>query len=50
MELRMSYFNLLNRVQFGGPDLGIADPTFGMVINSQNNTQRQGQAQLQLTF
>ncbi len=49
-ELRMSYFNLLNRVQFGGPDLGIADPTFGMVINSQANTQRQGQAQFKLSF
>jgi hypothetical protein len=49
-ELRMSYFNLLNRVQFGGPDLGIADPTFGLVINSQANTQRQGQAQFQVTF
>ncbi len=49
-ELRMSYFNLFNRVVFGGPDLGIADPTFGMVINSQANTQRQGQAQFQLNF
>lgn len=49
-ELRFSYFNLLNRVVFGGPDLGIADPTFGQVINSQANTQRQGQAQFQLNF
>ncbi len=49
-QLRMSYFNLLNRVVFGGPDLGIADPTFGMVINSQANTERQGQAQFQVNF
>ncbi len=49
-QLRMSYFNLLNRVVFGGPDLGIADPTFGQVINSQANTQRQGQAQFQINF
>ena len=49
-ELRMSYFNLLNRVVFGGPDLGLADPNFGRVINSQANTQRQGQAQFQLNF
>jgi hypothetical protein len=49
-ELRFSYFNLLNRVVFGSPDLGIADPTFGQVINSQSNTQRQGQAQFQLNF
>jgi hypothetical protein len=35
---------------FGGPDLGLADPNFGRVINSQNNTQRQGQAQFQLNF
>ena len=49
-ELRFSYFNLLNRVVFGGPDLGIADPNFGKVINSQANTQRQGQAQFQINF
>jgi hypothetical protein len=49
-ELRMSYFNLLNRVVLGGPDLGLADPNFGRVINSQANTQRQGQAQFQLNF
>jgi hypothetical protein len=49
-ELRMSYFNLLNRVVLGGPDLGLADPNFGRVINSQANTQRQGQAQFQVSF
>jgi hypothetical protein len=49
-EFRMSYFNLFNRVVFGGPDLTLTDPTFGMVINSQANTQRQGQAQFKLSF
>ncbi|MBV9301096.1 MAG: TonB-dependent receptor [Acidobacteriaceae bacterium] len=49
-ELRMEYFNLLNRVQFGSPDLNLTDPNFGLVINSQANTQRQGQAQFRLTF
>ena len=49
-ELRMSYFNLLNRVVLGGPNLNLVDPNFGMVINSQANTQRQGQAQFQVSF
>ena len=50
-ELRFSYFNLLNRVIFGGPNtLLLTDPNFGKVINSQNNTQRQGQAQFQISF
>jgi hypothetical protein len=46
----MSYFNLLNRVVLGGPNLNLADPNFGKVINSQANTQRQGQAQFQVNF
>lgn len=50
-ELRISYFNLLNRVVFGGPSSYVlTDPNFGMVINSQANTQRQGQAQFQVNF
>ena len=50
-ELRMSYFNLFNRVVFGGPaSYVLTDPNFGMVVNSQANTQRQGQAQFQVTF
>ncbi len=49
-ELRISYFNVLNRVVFGGPDLTLTDPNFGLVINSQANTQRQGQAQFQISF
>ena len=50
-ELRFSYFNLFNRVIFGGPStLLLTDPNFGMVINSQANTQRQGQAQFTVSF
>lgn len=50
-ELRMSYFNLFNRVIFGTPgDLTATDPNFGLVVRSQANTQRQGQAQFQLSF
>jgi hypothetical protein len=46
----MEYFNLLNRVVFGGPNTTLGDPNFGLVINSQANTQRQGQAQLRFDF
>ena len=50
-ELRMSYFNVFNRVVFGGPSsLVLTDPNFGQVVNSQANTQRQGQAQFQVNF
>jgi len=49
-ELRMDYFNVLNRVRFGSPVELLTDPNFGRVINSQDNTQRQGQAQLRFTF
>ena len=50
-EFRMSYFNVLNRFIFGGPsDSTLTDPNFGLVVNSQGNTQRQGQAQIQVNF
>jgi hypothetical protein len=49
--LRVSYFNLLNRVIFGGPaSYVLIYRNFGMVVNSQANTQRQGQAQFQINF
>jgi hypothetical protein len=50
VQFRMEYFNLLNRVVFGGPNTTLGDPNFGLVINSQANTQRQGQAQLRFDF
>jgi len=49
-KLEIEYFNVLNRVIFGGPDLTLTDSTFGKVINSQANTQRQGQAHFTLSF
>jgi Carboxypeptidase regulatory-like domain/TonB dependent receptor len=66
MELRMEYFNLLNRVQVCGPNLGVDNgPMFGVVnaggftVNGSNivisqacqaNTARQGEAYLRLNF
>lgn len=50
-EFRMEYFNVMNRFIFGGPStMLLTDPNFGRVINSQANTQRQGQAQFRLEF
>ncbi len=50
LKLEIEYFNVLNRVVFGGPDLNFEDPTFGQVIRSQANTQRQGQGHLEIRF
>ncbi len=50
LKLEIEYFNALNRVIFGSPDTTLTDTNFGKVINSQNNTQRQGQGLLQITF
>jgi hypothetical protein len=50
VKLEMEYFNIFNRVIFGGPDLSFADANFGKVINSQVNTQRQGQAHFTISF
>jgi hypothetical protein len=50
LKLEVEYFNVLNRVIFGGPDINFNDSTFGQVINSQANTQRQGQGHLAITF
>ena len=49
-KLEIEYFNALNRVIFGGPNTSLLDPNFGRVINSQANTQRQGQAHFSVTF
>jgi muramidase (phage lysozyme) len=49
-KLEMEYFNVFNRVIFGGPDTTLQDANFGKVINSQANTQRQGQAHFTLIF
>jgi hypothetical protein len=50
LKLEIEYFNVLNRVVFGSPNDNFNDPNFGLVINSQANTQRQGQGHLAITF
>jgi hypothetical protein len=49
-KLEIEYFNVLNRVIFGSPNTSLLDPNFGKVINSQSNTQRQGQAHFTVSF
>ena len=49
-KFEMEFFNLFNRTIFGGPNTNYEDPNFGLVINSQNNTGRQGQAHFVLSF
>ncbi len=50
LKLEVEYFNAFNRVLFGSPDTNLLDQNFGMVINSQNNSPRQGQAHLEVRF
>ena len=50
LKLEIEYFNALNRVLFGSPDTGLLDTNFGKVINSQNNSPRQGQAHFEVRF
>jgi hypothetical protein len=50
IKLEVEYFNALNRVVFGSPDTTLTDTNFGKVINSQANTQRQGQAHFEVRF
>lgn len=50
-ELRMSYFNVLNRVQFENPNNNIDNvSTYGYVPAGQQNTPRQGQLSGRITF
>jgi hypothetical protein len=50
LKLEIEYFNVLNRVVFCGPDTNYNDTNFGRVINSQCNTQRQGQGFLGINW
>ena len=50
LKLEIEYFNAFNRVIFGSPDTTLTDSNFGKVINSQANTQRQGQAHFEVRF
>ncbi len=50
LKLEMEYRNVLNRVVFGSPDTNLSDPNFGKVINSQANSNRQGQGYISINF
>lgn len=50
LKLEVEYFNVLNRVIFGSPNTNLEDANFGRVINDQNNTRREGQGHLAITF
>ena len=49
IEFRLEAFNVLNRVQFSGPDTTLGDATFGR-ISSQANAPRQVQLGLKAYF
>ncbi len=50
-ELQMTYFNVLNRVRFNGPNTNIDDfSNFGKVNSGQQNSARQGQISGRITF
>jgi hypothetical protein len=49
IEIRLEAFNLLNRVQFGGPDTRVGGATFGK-ITSQANQPRQLQVGMKIYF
>jgi hypothetical protein len=49
LEVRLEAFNVLNRVQFAGPDTNVGDSTFGQ-ITAQANQPRQVQVGLKLYF
>lgn len=52
-ELRMEFYNVLNRMQVCGADTNVSDSTFGMVNGGsvcQGNSPRRGQAYFKITF
>jgi len=49
VQFRAEMFNAFNHVQFGSPDTGVTDSTFGQ-ITSQANTPRQVQFSLKLLY
>jgi hypothetical protein len=50
IKLEMEFFNVFNRVIFGAPDTNLNHANFGLVINSQVNGPRQGQAHFTIYF
>ena len=49
LEFRTEFFNLFNRVQFGGPNLSVGNPSFG-IVSSQSNNPRLIQFALRLHY
>jgi hypothetical protein len=49
LTFRAEFFNVFNRVVFGGPAANVSNANFGL-ISSQANTPRQGQMALRLEF
>ncbi len=52
-ELRMEFYNLLNRVQLCDPDFNFSDSSFGIINNGspcQKNNPRRGQAYFKVSF
>ncbi len=49
LTFRAEFFNVFNRVVFGGPAANVSNANFGS-ISSQSNTPRQGQMALRLEF
>lgn len=50
LKLEIEYFNIFNRVVFGGPNTNLNDANFGLVINNQANSPRRGQAHFEIRF
>ncbi len=52
-ELRMEFYNILNRVQLCDPDFNFSDSSFGIINNGtpcQKNNPRRGQAYFKISF
>jgi len=52
-ELRMEFYNILNRVQQCDPDFNFSDSSFGIINNGtpcQKNNPRRGQAYFKISF
>ena len=50
LQFRSEAFNLLNTVQFAGPNRIQGDPNFGRIIGSQAGTERKFQLSLRVSF
>lgn len=50
MSLQMTYFNILNRTRYNGPNTTFGDGNYGTVGAGQQNGPRQGQIQANVNF